>query len=120
MRILLIVIGWICVVIGAVALVVPVVPTTPFLLIAAACFAKSSPRFYKWLLEHRLFGPFIRNYREKGGITRRQKAIALLTFWPAILISGFFAPVGMWGRLILVVSAVGVTTYLLSMKSVEE
>jgi uncharacterized membrane protein YbaN (DUF454 family) len=106
--------------VGAVALLVPVVPTTPFLLIAAACFAKSSPRFYHWLINHRLFGPFIRNYREKGGITRRQKVIALATFLPAVFISGFFFDVGLWSRIILAVCGVGVTTYLLLMKTVKE
>lgn len=112
--------GFVCVAIGAIALLVPVLPTTPFLLVAAACFAKSSPRFYRWLLDHRWFGPFIRNYRERGGITKRQKTVALATFWPAVLVSAFFMPVPVWALWILGVCAVGVTAYLLFLKTVPE
>jgi len=119
-RFALLSLGWICVVIGAVALVVPVLPTTPFLLVAAACFARSSDRFYGWLIHHNWFGPFIRNYREKGGMTRGQKAVALGTFWPAVLVSAVFAPAVPWIRLVLVLCAVGVTTYLLTLKTVPD
>lgn len=120
MRPFLVVLGWISVVLGVVALAIPVVPTTPFLLLGAACFARSSPRFYHWLLSHRYFGPPIRNYRDKGGMTRPQKAIALALFWPSILGSAAFAPVRPLARLTLVVCAVGVTAYLLSIKTVDE
>jgi uncharacterized protein len=115
----LIILGWIFVIVGAAALVVPVLPTTPFLLLGAACFAKSSPRFYNWLLNHKIFGPFIRNYREKGGISRKQKAIALGTFWPAVIVSGIFVP-SLWAKIFLAVCGVGVTTYLLLLKTVDE
>jgi uncharacterized protein len=119
-RLALITAGTICVVIGAVALVIPVVPTTPFLLVAAACYAKSSDRFYAWLIHHPVFGSFIRNYREKGGITRRQKTIALATFWPAVIISAIFAPANIWVRGFLVAAGVGVTAYLLWLKTVKD
>lgn len=118
-RIFLIALGCICVGVGVVAIFVPVVPTTPFLLVAAACFARSSRRFYEWLVHHRWFGPFIRNYREKGGMTKRQKAIALATFWPAVLISAVFAPTNVWVRGFLVLAAIGVTVYLLRLKTVQ-
>ncbi len=117
-RLLLIVVGTICVVLGAVALIIPIVPTTPFLLLAAACYARSSERFYHWLMHHRLFGPFIRNYREKGGLTIRQKAVALLTLWPAVVISGIFAPAPLWSRWTLAGVAAAVTVYLACLKTV--
>jgi hypothetical protein len=78
---LLVSIGIVCVGLGSAGIVLPLVPTTPFLLLAAACFAKSSDRFHAWLLGHRRFGPVIRNYREKGGITRKARAIALSLLW---------------------------------------
>jgi uncharacterized membrane protein YbaN (DUF454 family) len=119
-RVALLVLGTICVVLGAVALFIPVVPTTPFLLGAAACYARSSERFYQALLNHRLFGRFIRNYREKGGFTRGQKAAAIGTLWPAVLVSAFFAPTPMWMRITLVVAAGAATVYLLRLKTVRQ
>ncbi len=62
---------------GLVALVVPIVPTTPFLLLAAASYARGSVRFHTWLIEHRWFGPPIRNFREGRGVTRRARALAI-------------------------------------------
>lgn len=114
----MLVVGTICVVVGAAALIVPVLPTTPFLLVAAACYAKSSRRFYDWLIHHRIFGSFIRNYREKGGITRRQKAVALGTFLPAVLISAILMPLNVWIHGFLAACAVGVSGYLLCLKTV--
>ncbi len=61
---------------GLLGVVLPVLPTTPFLLLAAGCFAKSSPRLHGWLLSHRLFGPPIRNWEENGAISRPAKRLA--------------------------------------------
>ena len=76
-RVLLMTLGFILVAIGALGVVVPVLPTTPFLLLAAACFARSSQRFYDWLLNSRLFGDLIRNWRDSRSIPRNAKRMAL-------------------------------------------
>lgn len=60
LRYALLAIGWLSVVLGVIGIFVPVLPTTPFLLLAAACFARSSPRFYRWLVEHPRLGPWIK------------------------------------------------------------
>ncbi len=83
-RIILISVGFLCVALGALGLLLPVMPTTPFLLLAAACFARSSPRFYDWLLNLRLFGTLIRNWQQTRSIPIRAKLLAIA----AILVLG--------------------------------
>lgn len=82
--------GWVCVALGTVGVVMPVLPTTPFLLLAAACFTRSSPRFHRWLLSTKLFGPLIENWQRERYIEKRSKCVALvvvaLTFTSSILI----------------------------------
>jgi uncharacterized membrane protein YbaN (DUF454 family) len=75
----LLLIGLVCTVVAAVGVVVPLLPTTPFLLLAAACFARSSARLHGWLLGHRLFGPSLRDWERWGAIRRRVKVLASLT-----------------------------------------
>lgn len=76
-RVLLMTLGFVLVAIGALGVIVPVLPTTPFLLLAAACFARSSQRFYDWLLSSRLFGGLIRNWRDSRSIPRNAKRMAI-------------------------------------------
>ena len=82
--------GTICVVLGAIGIVLPILPTTPFLLAAAACYYKSSPRMHKWLLNNKWFGEYIKNYQEGKGLTRKTKITALTVLWITIIISSFF------------------------------
>jgi hypothetical protein len=77
MRILWLALGLGFLVLGLIGAVLPVLPTTPFLLVAAACFARSSPRLHGWLLNHALFGPPIRNWQENGAISVRAKTLAV-------------------------------------------
>jgi hypothetical protein len=77
LRALLILLGFLFVGLAALGIAVPGLPATPFLLLAAACFARSSERFYGWLLGNPVFGPMIRDWRETRSMSRRSKAIAL-------------------------------------------
>lgn len=83
-------IGLVCVGLGAIGLVLPILPTTPFLLAAAACFCKSSPRMYNWLLTNKWFGEYIKNYREGRGLPTRTKITALTVLWATIVVSIVF------------------------------
>ena len=78
-KFILISLGFMFVALGGVGLVLPVMPTTPFLLLAAACFAKSSPRFHDWLLNIHVFGSLIRNWQESRSIPKKAKWLAITT-----------------------------------------
>lgn len=114
------VVGVICVVLGAVGIVLPILPTTPFLLAAAACFCKSSTRMYNWLLNNKWFGEYIRNYKEGRGLPVKTKITALTVLWITIGISVVFLlnrllP-SQWVlpmQLLMVAVAVGVSVHIL-------
>jgi hypothetical protein len=80
----LIAVGWTSVGVGVLGMVLPVLPTTCFLLLAGACFAKSSPRASRWLHTNGLFGRYLRDYREAGVIPLRVKAVSLVVLWATI------------------------------------
>ena len=69
--------GTVSLILGAIGVVVPGLPTTPFVLLAAACYAKASPRLHAWLLNHRLTGPMLRDWESDRSLTRRTKVIAV-------------------------------------------
>lgn len=116
-RILLISGGIICVVLGFLGIFLPILPTTPFLLLAAFLFTRSSGRFLNWLLSNRWFGAYIKNYREGRGIPAREKAFTILMLWATIGFTVFYIVPAWWVQGILLVIAVGVTTHLLRVKT---
>lgn len=104
-------IGGIAVVLAIVGMFLPLLPTTPFLLLASACFARGSSRLHNWLLSNRLFGEYIRNYEQGRGIPLRGKVVALVMLWASIGYSAY--SVGSTALIALLVSiAIGVTIYL--------
>tara|TARA_B100001996_G_scaffold241765_1_gene187014 strand:- start:343 stop:675 length:333 start_codon:yes stop_codon:yes gene_type:complete len=70
---------------GLIGIPVPGLPTTPFMILAAGCFAKSSQRFYDWIINNRLFGSHVKNYREGNGIPKSSKPTILVTMWAFVL-----------------------------------
>lgn len=111
----LLAVGLVSLVLGVIGTVVPLIPTTPLLLLAAFCFARSSERFHRWLLSNRVFGETIRNYRDGLGLPLRQKVVTLAILWTTVISTSAFA-IPLWPvRLLLVAIATGVTAYLLSL-----
>jgi uncharacterized membrane protein YbaN (DUF454 family) len=115
---------WIFVVLGSLALglgiigiVVPLLPTTPFLLLAAACYIRGSDRLYGWLINHRVFGDYIRNYREHRAITVRAKVFTLLLLWSVIIYTAIWIVPMLWLRILIVAIAAVVTAYILRLKT---
>lgn len=100
---------------GIAGIFLPLLPTTPFLLLAAALWVRSSPRLYAWLLSHKQLGEYIRNYRENRAIPLRAKIATLVLMWASMLwcIFGLLDEV-LWAQIILLVVATGVTWHILS------
>lgn len=119
-RIVLIVGGTSSVAIGILGIFVPVLPTTPFLLLGAACYARSSQRFYDWLLNNKYFGNYIRNYRERKGIPLKGKVLALALLWATIGCSVAFAVEILFVRVLLIVIAIGVSIHIFSLRTLHE
>jgi uncharacterized membrane protein YbaN (DUF454 family) len=117
---LLILAGTLFVGLGVLGIFLPLLPTTPFLLLAAACYARSSQRFYNWLLNNRWFGRYIKNYREKRGILLRVKMSTISILWITIAVSAIFATENLLVRMDLLVVALGVTIHILSMRTLKK
>ena len=86
-RIALILVGLVSLALGALGVFLPLLPTTPFVLVAAIAFAKSSDRLHQWLVDHDIFGPLIADWREHGAISRRTKVISVLSMIAILVIS---------------------------------
>ena len=102
--------------VSSVGIFIPVRPTTPFLLLAAALYARSSKRFYNWLVNNRILGRYIKNYREGKGIPLKAKIIAISILWITIGYSAIFAMEILWVRILLVIIAIGVTVHIVRVR----
>jgi uncharacterized protein len=106
------VLGTISFALACVGVVLPLLPTTPFLLLAVACYFRSSKRMYNWLLNHKLFGQYIKNYLEGKGMSLRAKLISLAFLWTIIAYSALFVMPMLIAQVILLVVALAVTLHL--------
>lgn len=121
MKILLVVLGCISCVLGIVGIFVPLLPTTPFLLLSAALWVRSSPRLYGWLLAHPCFGEYVRNFRENRAIPLRAKIISLTLMWGTMLYCIFaLLTAWWWAQAALLAVAIGVTWHILSFATLKK
>ena len=117
-KIVLNTVGTVCVGLGVLGIVLPLLPATPFLLLASACYVRGSERLNRRLLENKYLGPYITNIKERRGLPLRAKVYTLLLLWPSILFSAYrlnSLP------LLLVLVACGMigTTVVLSLKTLD-
>jgi hypothetical protein len=112
MKALLIVGGTLCVALGVLGIFLPLLPTTVFLLMAAACYARSSDRFYQRLINHRYLGSYIRNHREGRGMTRAQKGSTLALLWAGIGATMIWTVDTWWLRALLLLIAISVSVHV--------
>lgn len=102
---------------GVIGIFLPILPTTPFLLLSAALFFRSSHRLYRWITNHKVFGKYIKYYFEYRAVTRRSKIAALLLLWVVILSSVLFVAETLWLRILLIAVAVGVTIHIVTIRT---
>jgi uncharacterized membrane protein YbaN (DUF454 family) len=104
-------------VIGIIGIFIPILPTTPFLLLAAACYARGSKKFYNWLMNNKWLGEYIKNYREGMGIPLKIKILSITLLWITIAFSTFIFVSNLLIQIILIIIAVGVTIHVLTIKT---
>ena len=109
--------GTVCVGLGVLGVFLPVLPTTPFLLLAAFCYGRGSERFYQWLVYRSWVGSYIRNYQSGRGIPPKQKALTILLLWLTIGSTIGFVALAWWLKAAMVIMAIGVTIHLVRMKT---
>jgi len=112
-----IILGSISLALGIIGIFLPLLPTTPFLLLTAALYFRGSPRLYDWLLNHKQLGPYIRNFRDHKAIPLRAKVISVSLVWFTILYCIFFVVDPIWLKILLFFIAAGVSYHILSFKT---
>lgn len=105
---------------GFLGIFLPLLPTTAFLLLAAWCYARSSERFYNWLLNNRLFGKYITSYLEGRGVPVRTKVWSLVLLWITILASAIFFVDNIYIRILLIAIAIGVSIHIITLPSFKD
>ena len=116
----LIVTGIFSVVLGVAGIFLPLLPTTPFFLLAAACFFRSSKSLYAWLINHKFFGKRIQYYRVYKAISLKSKLFSLALLWLTIGYSVFFVVKIFWIKIILLLIAIGVSIHLISFRTLTQ
>ena len=118
-KILLIVLGSISVGLGVLGIFLPVLPTTPFLLLASFCYMKSSPRVHSWLINHRVLGEYIYYYTKHRAIKKCTRVVALVSLWATLLFSVLLTG-KLHVRLIILAFGAAVSLHLIKLKTVDD
>lgn len=113
-NILFLILGWICIALAVVGIFLPLLPTTPFLILAAFLFSKGSKRLHEWLLNQKTFGPIIRNWEENGAIAPRAKVISTLMIISLFSYTLIFVEVQLWIKMLVFFTGISVLTFILT------
>lgn len=117
-RIVGVAVGCTAVVLGAIGVVLPLLPTTPFLLLAAAVFLRSSPRMHKWLMGRRVLGPILQDYLRHRAVSRRTRRVTLVLLWSGLGASALVLRArGLWVPVSLGLTGAAVTLHLLLLRT---
>jgi uncharacterized membrane protein YbaN (DUF454 family) len=116
-RIVVLIFGWFFVFLALLGAILPLIPTTPFLLAAAACFYRSSDKFYHWIMTNKLFGHYLQDYKAGHGIPLRVKIMALSFSWLSTIVSILFFIPWLWLKILVFVISSAITVHLLMIKT---
>lgn len=116
---LLIIAGTISLLLGILGIFLPLLPTTPFLLLTAACFAKSSDKLYNKLIKHKIFGKYILNYRNKKAIPLKIKIFSISLLWLTIGYATLMILNNLWIKIFLLIIALAVTYHIVRLKTLK-
>lgn len=119
MKILLAILGSVSLALGIMGVFLPVLPTTPFLLLSAALYMRSSQRLYEWLMSHKHLGPYIKNFREHKALPLRVKVVSVTMVWATLLYCAIFVAKEWWMSAVFVAIAIGVTVHIISFKTLK-
>ena len=114
---ILIFVGTLSIGLGIIGIIIPLLPTTPLLLLGAACYVKGSEKLYQLLLRNKWLGGYIEDFRTKKGISLKNKIISLSMLWLSIGSSLYFVITMLWHSILLVIIALAVSIYILSFKT---
>lgn len=117
-RIVYVILGSVFLLLGLTGVFLPVLPTTPFLLLTAYFYLRSSYRLYCWLINHRLFGSYINDYMQYRSVRKKAKITALVFLWSTMLLTIILVPV-VAVRVILPIIGIAVTAHILSLKTLK-
>ena len=120
MKFLFAFLGSVSLVLGVMGIFLPVLPTTPFLLLSAAMYMRSSQRLYDWLMSHKHLGTYIRNFREHKALPLRVKIVSVTMVWATLLYCAFFVAKEWWMSAMFIAIATGVTIHILSYKTLDK
>lgn len=115
---LLIILGSLALALGVIGIFIPLLPTTPFLLLASFCYIRSSEKLYQWLMTHKIFGACIYNYITYKAVSKRIKVGTLIILWATLILSILLAGY-LHVRIILVLIGLGVTMHLCTLKNLK-
>ncbi|MFC1953612.1 YbaN family protein [Chloroflexota bacterium] len=116
-RTLLLIAGTLFTATGIIGIIVPVLPTTPFLLLAAACYIRSSQKFYNWLINNRILGTYINNYVQGKGMPLKVKLLTLSLLWITVSLSSVLFVQSVLIRVFLILAAAGVSIHIIRIKT---
>ena len=119
-RFVLIITGTFFVGLGILGIFLPLLPTVPFLLLAAGCYVKSSKKFYNWLINNKWFGNYLKNYQEKKGVPLKVKILSVSSLWITIIFSVVFIVHILFLRIALILITIGVTIHILYIRTLKQ
>ena len=120
MKFLFAFLGSLSLALGIMGVFLPVLPTTPLLLLAAALYMRSSQRLYGWLMSHKHLGAYIRNFREYKALPLRVKIVSVSMVWATLLYCAIYVAKEWWMSAMFIAIALGVTIHILSYKTLKK